>query len=167
MIEKMKRAVRALASGVVIAVLPIGGMAIAPAVAQDAIPGLPDMGESYPLTSDLVIGWVESYPAVQTLGETLSEDLEVPEGEDPVAGLAALATVTGAVDQLNAVVQGYGFEDFSQWTNVMFSVVFSYSILEAPAEQQPMLIGMFNQTPENLEAVSAHADAIGELLDSL
>ncbi len=167
MIETVKRAVRALASGVVIAVLPIGGMAVAPAVAQDAIPGMPDMGDSYPLTPDLVIAWVESYPAVQELAESLSDEFDVPEGDDPMAGLAALGAAQGAMSRLNGVVGDYGFDDFSQWTNVMFSVVFSYSILEAPAEQRPMLIGMFNQTQENIDAVAEHQDAVGDLIDSL
>ena len=69
--------------------------------------------------------------------------------------------------QLNDVVTGYGFEDYGQWISVMLSVIFSYTILEAPADQQVMLLGMFGQTQENIDAVSANLEAVAAVVENL
>lgn len=167
MIKTTFRTVRAAGLALAIAALSITGLTTAPATAQDAMPGMPNMGDPYPLTADLVIAWVESYPDVVALSESLEDEFDVPEGEDPMAGLAALGMATEAMNQLNGAVTPYGFTDFQQWTDVMFSVVFSYSILEAPAEQRDMLLGMFNQPQANLDAVEVHMDAVAALVDSL
>ena len=165
MIDSLKKSLRGAGAAMLLAVLPVGAMSVAPAVAQ--MPGVPTMGEPYPLTNELVLAWVESYPAVAALGETLEERYDIPEGEDAMAGLAALGAVNAAMAELNGVVTQYGFTDFSQWTNVMLSVIFSYSILEAPAEQQAMLMGMFQQPQGNLDAVNANIDAVRTLVDEL
>jgi hypothetical protein len=157
---------RALSAAIMIAAAPI---ALAPAIAQapaDAIPGIPTFGEAYDLTPELVLAWVESYPSLLEYGETL-EGVDIPEGNDPMAAFAAYGAVLEYRVQLDATVGQYGFTDFEQWTNVMFSVIFAYSILDAPIDQQAMLMGMFQQTQENLDAVSVHREAVQNLLDEL
>jgi hypothetical protein len=168
MIDRVKRIVRWTASAVLIAAAPMGALLPAEAAAQAPVmPGVPTMGEAYPLTSDLVVAFVNSYPAVMAASETLAQQYNVPEGEEPMAAMAAFAMVTGAVAELNGIVGEYGFEDYGQWISVMFSVMFSYSILEAPPEQQPMLLGMFGQTQENVDAVNANIDLVREFADNL
>ena len=49
----------------------------------------------------------------------------------------------------------------------MFSVIFAYSILDAPPDQQPMLMGLFQQPQSNLDAVTVHREAVQTLLDDL
>lgn len=169
MVDLTKK-LRAVAAAILIGALPVGTLSVTGAVAQvppGAMPGMPTMGEPYPVTPEQVLAWVESYPALLILGQTLEDEFDVPAGEDPMAGFAALAAVTGAMAQLNAAVQDYGFADFEEWTNVMFAVVFAYSVLEAPAEQQAMLMGMFGVTEDNIAAVQVHQDAVRNLVDNL
>ncbi len=168
MIDRVQRLVRCAASAALIAAAPLGAFFPAEAMAQaPPMPGIPTMGEAYPLTSDLVVAFVNSYPAVMAASETLAQQYNVPEGEEPMAALAAFAMVTGALGELNAIVTEHGFEDYGQWVNVMFSVMFSYAVLEAPPEQQPMMLGMFGQTQENLDAVNANIDLVREFADNL
>jgi hypothetical protein len=168
MIDRVKQLVRWAASAAFLAVAPIGAIWSAEVLAQaPAMPGMPTMGEAYPLTSDLVVAFVNSYPAVLEASEALAQQYDVPAGEEPMAAMAAFAMVTGAVGQLNGIVAEHGFEDYGQWISVMFSVMFSYSILEAPADQQPMLLGMLGQTQENLDAVNANIDLVREFADNL
>ena len=162
----ISRSLRSLGAAVLIAAAPI---ALAPASAQapaGAIPGLPTMGDVYDLTPELVLAWVESYPSLLAYGETL-EGVDVPEGDDPMAAFAAYGAVLEYKAELDANVAQYGFDSFEQWTNVMFSVIFAYAILDAPVDQQPALMGMFQQTQENLNAVSVHREAVQNLLDAL
>jgi len=170
MFDPVKRSLRAVAFAFAIAALPAAALSVSEASAQVpgmAIPGMPDMGEAYPLTPELVAAWAESYPAVFELSETLAAQYDVPAGETPAAGLAAYATVAGAMAQMNDVVTGYGFEDYGQWISVMLSVIFSYTILEAPADQRVMLLGMFGQTQENIDAVSANLEAVAAVVENL
>jgi len=166
MTTSILRSLRNLSAAILIAAAPI---AMAPAIAQappGAVPGIPTFGEPFDLTSALVLAWVESYPSLLAYGETL-EDVDLPEGNDPMAAFAAYGTVLEYRAQLDSMVAQYGFTDFEQWTNVMFSVIFAYSILDAPADQQAMLMGMFQQTQENLDAVNANYDLVQNLVDNL
>ena len=164
MINSVKRLLRGLGSALVIVILPVGALSVAPAAAQEAVPGIP---EAYPLTPELVAAWVESYRHVEEVGTAPDVQFGIAEGADPMAGLAALGVATEAMAQLNTAVAQYGFDDFQQWTNVMFSVVFAYAILDVPAEQRAMMLQMFQQTQENLDAVGANIDAVRNLVENL
>lgn len=168
MFDTTKRKLRMIASALLIATIPVSGLAVAPAMAQQpAMPGMPDMGDPYPLTSELVLAWVESYPTIVELTESLSEQYEVPEGDDAMGAIAAMGAVEAVMGQLNGTVGDYGFESWEQWTQVMFSVLYSYSILQAPAEQRAMMQGIFNQPEENIAVVEANFDTVAELVDNL
>lgn len=168
MFDTTKRKLRMIGSALLIATIPVSGLAVAPAMAQaPAMPGMPDMSEPYPLTSDLVLAWVESYPEIVALTESLSEQYEIPEGEDAMGAIAAMGAVEAVMDQLNGAVGDYGFESWEQWTEVMFAVVYSYSILQAPAEQRAMMLGIFNQPEENLAVVEANMQAVADLVENL
>ncbi|MHA1560052.1 MAG: hypothetical protein ACTSWI_05200 [Alphaproteobacteria bacterium] len=164
MTMSISRSLRSLGAAILIAAAPV---ALAPAFAQvPAVPGLPTMGEAYDLTPELVLAWVESYPSLSAYGETL-EGVDVPEGDDPMAAFAALGTVLEYKAQLDATVAQFGFTGFEQWTNVMFSGVFADALLDAPVDQQALLMGMFPQTQANLDAVSANYDLVQNLVDNL
>jgi hypothetical protein len=166
MTKSIGRALRVLGAAILIAGGPI---TLAPAIAQapaGALPGIPTIGEAYDLTPELVLAWAESYPAMLAYRDTL-EGVDLPEGNDPMAAFAAYGAVLEYRAELDATVGKYGFTDFEQWTNVMFSVIFAYSILDAPADQQALLMGMFQQTQANLDAVSANYDLVQNLVDNL
>ena len=131
-----------------------------------AIPGIPTMGDVYPLTVELVDYWVMSFVDVITISDITAtqNDLNLDNAEDPMAAFVMLGLATGAMDQLDAAVALYQFDSFSQWIQVVTSVVFAYSILQAPLDQQAMLLGIFEQTPENLAAVNANLDGVAEIV---
>ena len=166
MFEGIRKALRGLGAAAMIAIVPVSMTVLAPSLAQAQAPalGVPDMGEPYPLTPTLVAAWVESYPVLLALSETL--DIPAADG-DGVGGFATLGMSVAAVAQMNAVVIQYGFDDFEQWVAVMLSTVFAYSVLQAPADQQPMLMGMFQQTQNNLDAVNANFANVSNLVDNL
>lgn len=171
MIDPVRRSLRWIGSAIVLAAAPLAAFSATEAAAQVpgmAMPGMPDMtGAAYPLTSELVANWAQSYPAILAASEAIGEQNNVPKGDDPVAALMAYAAVTGAMGQLNSLVAEHGFTDYGQWLGVTLSVIFSYAILEAPAEQKAMLLGMFGQTQENLDAVAANIDAVRTVTDNL
>ena len=172
MIDPVRRAVRWIGSAIVLAAVPMAAFSATEAAAQAppaAIPGMPNMGEAYPLTPELVAAWVESFPAVYTLSQNLAEEFNVPEGETPAAGLAAYATVTGAMGQMTGAVSEYGFTDYGQWINVMFSVLTAYALAseDIPPEAAAMMLATFGQTRENIDAVAANLDAVAALVDDL
>ena len=172
MTNSISRSLRHLGAALLIAALPAAGlspaMAQAPAVPAGAMPGMPTLGgEPYPLTQELIEAWVESYPSVVEASDALEEQFDVPAGEDPTAGMAALAMVTEAMDQLNGVVAPFGFDSFQQWLDVMYAVIYSYAILQAPPEAQAMMAGMVPTTPENIALVEANQDLVGNLVDNL
>ena len=170
MIDRVKQFVRWTASAAFLAAAPIGAFLPAEAMAQaPAMPGMPTMGEAYPLTTELVAAWVESFPAVFALGQELGDEFDVPEGETPAAGLAAYATVAGALAQLNAAVAEFGFADYGEWLSVMLSVVTAFALVneDIPAEAAAMMLATFGQTQENLDAVAANLDAVAEIVDNL
>lgn len=166
------RSLRNAAAAVLIAALPAATMAPvmaqAPAMPGGAMPGMPMMGEEpFPLTQAIIESWVESYPSVVEASEALEDEFDVPEGEDPAAGLAALGVYTEAMAQLNGVVTPYGFTDFQEWLNVMYAIIYSYAILQAPPEAMAMMAGMFPTTPENIALVEANAELIGAVVDGM
>ena len=167
------RSLRSVGAAILIAALPFGAltpaMAQVPAMPAGAMPGMPTLGggEAYPLTQELIEAWVESYPTVVEASDAMEEQYNLPEGEDPAAAMAALAMVTGAMGQLNDVVGAFGFDSFQQWIDVMFAVIYSYAVLQAPPEAQAMMAGMFPTTPENLALVEANAELVGNLVDNL
>ena len=72
MIDPVRRAVRWIGSAIVLAAVPMAALSATEAAAQAppaAIPGMPNMGEAYPLTPEL---GVESFPAAYTLRSTRS-----------------------------------------------------------------------------------------------
>ncbi len=169
MIDALRRVVRTVGTVVLIAAAPMGVFSISQATAQ--IPGLPAGmptlgGEPYPLTSDLVLAWAQSYPSVIELTDQLDAQYNVGGADDPMAAMAGLGAVAAAMSQLNAAVATYGFTDITQWTNVMLAVTFSYAIVSAPTDQQAMLMGMFAQPQSNLDAVSANLDAVAAVIDN-
>lgn len=165
MTKSIRRSLRSVSGAILIAAAPI---ALAPAIAQapPAVPGIPTFGEAYDLTPELVLAWAESYATVFAYSQTL-EGVDLPDGNDPMAAFAAYGTVLEYRAQLDTTVGQFGFTGFEQWTNVMFSVIFAYSILDAPVDQQAMLMGMFQQTQENLDAVSVHQELVQNVLDEL
>jgi hypothetical protein len=169
MIDPVRRSLRWIGSALVLATAPLAALSATEAAAQVpgmAMPGMPEMA-AYPLTSDLVANWAASYPAILAATEVIGQQNNVPTGDDPVAALMAYAAITGAMDQLNSLVSEHGFTDYQQWLGVTLSVIFSFAILEAPADQQPMLLGMFGQPQENLDAVAANIDAVRTVTDNL
>ena len=171
MTSSLRRKLRGFGTAIAIAVLPIGAFSILPAAAQvpAGIPGIPNMGEAYPLTPELVAGWVESFPSVYALSEELADRFDVPEGETPAGGLAAYANVAGAAAEMNAAVVQYGFEDYGQWINVMFSVITAYALVSEglPPEAAAMMLTAFGQTQENLDAVADQLEAVAGIVDNL
>ncbi len=166
------RSLRNAAAAVMIAALPVAtlapAMAQTPAMPGGAMPGMPTLGgDPFPLTQALIEGWLESYPAVLEASESLEEEYDVPEGEDPAAGMVALAVYADAMGELNGVVTPYGFANFQEWIDVMFAIIYSYAMVQAPPEARAMMAGMFPTTPENIALVEANADLIAAVVDEM
>jgi len=140
-----------------------------PVLPADAAPGLAAAGEVYPLTADIVDYWVTSYDNIIALGETIAaqNNLDLGAGQDPMAAFIMLGFATGATAQLDAAVAEYMFDSFSQWIEVTTSIIFVYTILQAPEDQQQLMLGLFQQTPENLAAVAANYEGVERVLDGL
>lgn len=162
MLKTSFRTLRAVGAALLIAALPVAGLSATPAAAQ--VPGMPSMGDPYPLTPELVMGFIESYPDVVAYTETL-EDVDLPEGEDAMAALAGIGMASNVLGQLNAIVTPFGFEDYAQWSNVAMSVAMAYGVLAAPPEARAMMAGFTSQ--ENIDAVSAHEDEVAAFFDAL
>jgi hypothetical protein len=174
MIDALKRWGRRAGAAALIAALPLTALTMSEAAAQApaapaGVPGMPAMGDAYPLTPDLVAAWVESYPAVYEASQQLADQYDVPAGDTPAAGLAAYATVAGALAQLNDIVGQYGFSDYGEWVNVMLSVITAYAIVsqDIPANAAAMMLATFGQTQDNLDAVTANLDAVANVVGNL
>lgn len=166
------RSLRNAAAAILIAALPAATMAPAlaqaPAMPGGAMPGMPTLGgEPFPLTQAFIEGWVESYPDVLEATEALEDQYDVPEGDDPAAGMVALAAYADAMAQLNGVVTPHGFANFQEWIDVMFAIMYSYAMLQAPPEARAMMAGMLPTTPENIALVEANAELIGNVVDNM
>jgi hypothetical protein len=147
-----------------------------PAFAQ--IPGMPpgmtmpNMGmfTQVELTQQLIDNLIAAYPTANPQLEAIGERFNIPTGDDPAAAMAAMAQLTAAMSEMNAVVTPFGFTDFMQYTQVVSAVstTLAFARPDMTAQERAMMLQFLPPfmvpTDANVAIVTANYAALEEVL---
>lgn len=135
--------------------------------AAAAMACLQEMTEGVVLTDDIVVHFIETYPAIQ---EGLASTAE---SQAAVADMAAGAPPTYICDieptaQMDGFVTPYGYDGFMEWSSIFATMMIAMMFSGMDAETAVMMQGMLgvSSTPENVAALAPHQDELMAAMES-
>lgn len=149
----------------------------APAFAQ--IPGMPpgmtmpNMGmfTQVELTQQMIDNLIAAYPTANPALEVVGERFNIPAGDDPAAAMAAMAQLTAAMAEMNAIVTPFGFTDFTQYTQIVTAVstTLAFARPDMTAQERAMMLQFMPPfmvpTDANVAIVTANYAALEAVIN--